>query len=85
MSLSAELKDLKAGTIISFYKPVEENQIKKTSVWAQSLLPRARPEHFSQCLACVRVLLEQTRPVCKTKEQYIKLASLMTAYYDVYS
>ena len=70
---------LKAGTIIGIYQPIED-QIEETSAQAQNVLPGACPEHILKCSGHVPALLKQARPVCKTKKQYIKLASLLTSY-----
>ena len=85
MNVSAEPQELKAGTIIGIYKPIDKNQIEETSVWAQSVLPGACQEHNFKCPANARALLKLARPVCETDEQNKKLASLLTAYQDVFS
>ena len=49
------------------------------------MLPDACPDHVTQCPFHVRPLLEQTRQVCETDDQFAKLAGLLTAYKDVFS
>ena len=80
INLCAEPQELRMVTIIGIYQPVEEDQIREVDVRAQSVLLSAYPEHVATCPACVRFLLKQARPVCKTEEQSTKIASLLTAY-----
>ena len=44
-----------------------------------------RHDHVTKCSPYVRLLLEQTRQICETDNQFAKLASLFTAYQDVFS
>ena len=64
MNLGMEPRELKAGTVIGIYQPVEEDQIETTDVRAKSVLPGACPDHVTKCPAHVRPLLEQTRQAC---------------------
>ena len=85
MNLGMEPHELKAGTVIGTYQPVEEDQIEASDVRAQSVLPGACPDHVTKCPPHVRPLLEQARQICKTDDQFAKLAGLLTAYQDVFS
>ena len=48
MNLGTEPRELKAGTIIGVYQPIEEDQIEATEVQAKSVLPGACPEHVTR-------------------------------------
>ena len=85
MNQSMKPQELKAGTVIGIYQPVEEDQIEMTHVRAKSVLPGACPDHVTKCPAHARPLLEQTRQVCKTNDQFASLAGLLTAYQDGFS
>ena len=78
MNLSMEPLELKAGTVIGIYQPVEKDQIEASDVRAKSILPRACHDHVTKCPPRVRPLLEQARQICKTAN--VKLACLLTAY-----
>ena len=52
---------------------------------AKSILPGACQEHVTRCPAHVRPLLEQTRQICETADQFARLAGLLIAYQDVFS
>ena len=71
--------------MIGIYQPVEEDQIEASDVRAKSVLPGACPDHVTKCPPHVRQLLEQTRHICETDNQFAKLAGLLTAYQDVFS
>ena len=77
--------ELKAGTVIGIYQPVEEDQIEASDVQAKSVLPGACHDHVTKCPPHVRPLLEQARQICETDDQFAKLAGLLTAYQDVFS
>ena len=77
--------ELKAGTVIGIYQPVEEDQIEASDVQAKSVLPGACQDHVTKCPPHVRPLLEQARQICETDDQFAKLAGLLTAYQDVFS
>ena len=47
MNLRMEPRELKAGTVIKIYQPVEKNQIKASNVRAQSVLPGTCPDHVT--------------------------------------
>ena len=49
------------------------------------MLLGACPDHVTKCAAHVRPLLKQTRQVCETDDQFVRLAGLLTAYQDVFS
>ena len=83
MILGMEPRELKAGTVIGIYQPVEKDQIKTTDVRAKSVLPGACQDHVTKCPAYVRSLLEQTRQICETDNQFVRLAGLLTAYQNV--
>ena len=85
MNLGMEPCELKAGTVIGIYQPVEEDQVEASDVQAKSVLPGACHEHVTKCPPHVRPLLEQTRQICKTDDQFVKLAGLLTAYQGVFS
>ena len=85
MNLGMEPRELKAGTVIAIYQPVEEDQIEMSDVRAQSVLPGACPDRVTKCPPHVRPLLEQARQICETDDQFAKLAGLLTAYQDVFS
>ena len=85
MNLGTEPRELKAGTIIGVYQPVDEDQIEAAEVQAKSVLPGACSEHVTRCPPHVRPLLEQTRQICETDDQFAKLAGLLIAYQDVFS
>ena len=85
MNLGMEPRELKAGTVIRIYQPVEEDQIEASEVRAQSVLPGACSDHVTKCLPHVRPLLKQARQICETDNQFAKLASLLIAYQDVFS
>ena len=85
MNLGTEPRELKAGTIIGIYQPVDEDQIEAAEVQAKSVLPGACSEHVTRCPPHVRPLLEQTRQICETDDQFAKLAGLLIAYQDVFS
>ena len=80
-----EPRELKAGTVIGIYQPVEKDQIEASDVRAKSVLPGACPDHVTQCPPHVRPLLEKTRQIFETDDQFVKLAGLLTAYQDVFS
>ena len=85
MNLGTEPRELKAGIIIGVYQPVDEDQIEAAEVQAKSVLPGACSEHVTRCPPHVRPLLEQTRQICETDDQFAKLAGLLIAYQDVFS
>ena len=85
MNLGREPRELKAGTVIRIYQPVEEDQIEASEVRAQSVLPGACSDHVTKCLPHVRPLLKQARQICETDNQFAKLAGLLIAYQDVFS
>ena len=85
MNLGTEPRELKAGTIIGIYQPIEEDQVEDTDVQAKSILPGACQDHVTRCPAHVRPLLEQTRQICETDDQFARLAGLLIAYQDVFS
>ena len=85
MNLGMEPRELKADTVIGIYQPVEEDQIETSDVRALSVLPGACPDHVTKCPPHVRPLLEQTRQICETDNQFSKLAGLLIAYQDVFS
>ena len=64
---------------------MDEDQIEAAEVQAKSVLPGACSEHVTQCPPHVRPLLEQTRQICETDDQFAKLAGLLIAYQDVFS
>ena len=80
MNLGTEPRELKAGTIIGIYQPIDEDQIEDAEVQAKSILPGACQEHVTRCPAHIRPLLEQTRQVCETADQFARLAGLLIAY-----
>lgn len=69
---------------MDIYQPLDEDQVEEAGIQTQNVLPKACSEHVAKCPAHVRPLLEQTKPVCESEDQFSKLASL-TAYQDVYS
>ena len=71
---------MKAGTVIGIYNPVEEDQMKAVEIQAKSVLPRACQDLMSRYPPLVQPLLERTRQICETEDQFVKLASLLTAY-----
>ena len=85
MNLGMEPRELKAGTVIGIYQPVEKDQIEASDVRTQSVLPSACPDHATKCPPNVRLLLEQARQICETDNQFAKLAGLLTTYQDVFS
>ena len=76
---------LAAGTIIGIYQYIEENQIEAAEVQAKSVLPGACQDYVTRCPPHVLPLLEQTRQIYKTDDQFAKLAGLLIAYQDVFS
>ena len=68
MNLGTEPREQKAGTIIGIYQPIEEDQVEDTDVKAKSILPGACQDHVTRCPAHVRLLLDQTRQICKTDD-----------------
>ena len=49
MNLGMEPRELKAGTVIGIYQPVEEDQIEASDVRAQNVLPGACTDHATKC------------------------------------
>ena len=60
MNLDMKPLELKAGTVIGIYQPVEEGQIKALDVRAKSVLPGACHNHVTKCSPHVRLLLKRT-------------------------
>ena len=85
INLGTEPRELKAGTITGVYQPIEEDQIEAAEVQTNSVLPGACQDHVTRCPPHVRPLLEQTHQICKTDDQFAKLAGLLIAYHDVFS
>ena len=73
------------STIIGIYQPIEEDQVEAAEAQAKSILPEACQDHVTRCPSHVRLLLEQTRQICETDNQFAKLAGLLIAYQDVFS
>ena len=48
-NLGTEPRELKAGTIIGIYQPIEEDQVEDTEVQAKSILPGACQDHVFRC------------------------------------
>ena len=42
-------------------------------------------DHVTKCPLYVRPLLEKTRQICETNDQFAKLAGLLIAYQDMFS
>ena len=85
LNLSSEPQELKSGSIIGLYQPVDDDQVEEHSVHARSVLDREGPATTADCPEHVLPLLSQTRAVCETPEQYNRMAQLLTAYSDVFS
>ena len=85
LNLTREPQQLRAGSVIGVYQPVEEDQVEGPPVQARSVLDGDRQTTTADCPAHVLSLLEQTRGVCETEAQYQQMAHLLTAYGDVFS
>ena len=85
MNLDTVPWELKAGIIIGIYPPIEEDKVEAPEVQAKSILQGACQDHITRCPSHVRPLLEQTRQICKTGDQFAKLAGLLIAYQDMFS
>ena len=85
INLSSEPQELKARIAIGIYQPVKEDQIKRIDVWAKSVLPGACPEPVARCSGHVRLLLVQAKLVCKSEDQYARLAGLLSNYQNKFS
>ena len=55
------------------------------TAWQLRHANRACHEHVTKCLSHVRQLLEETCKICKTDDRFAKLATLLTAYQNVFS
>ena len=64
MNLGTEPRELKAGTIIGIYQPIEEDQVEAAEVQVKSILPRAcpRPTFAGANMTDLRNI----QPVCQT-------------------
>ena len=85
LNLSSEPQELKSGSVIGLYQPIEEDQIEEAPIRARSILDRTSQATVADCPEHVLPLLNQTREVCDTVEQYNQMAHLLTAYADVFS
>ena len=85
LNLTGEPQQLKSGQIIGIYQPVEDDQVEEPPIHARSVLDNNSEPTTASCPEHVTPLLEQTRAVCQTTEQYSRMAQLLTAYGDVFS
>ena len=85
INLGMKPRELTADTVIGIYHPVEKDQIEATYAQAKSVLPEACHDHVTKCPPYRRPLLEQTRQIWETNDQFAKLADLLTTYKDVIS
>ena len=85
LNLTSEPQQLRSGLVIGLYQPVEEDQVEESSVHARSVLDDAPSTLRADCPEHVRPLLEQTKEVCETTDQYRRMAHLLTVYGDVFS
>ena len=85
LNLTGEPQQLKSGQIIEIYQPVEDDQVEEPPIHARSVLDNNSEPTTASCPEHVTSLLEQTRAVCQTTEQYSRMAQLLTAYGDVFS
>ena len=84
MNLSAEPQEMKAGTIISIYPPIEENQIEEKcagSELAAGSLPGTR---FQMCRLCTS-LVREGKTSLQNGGTVHETGHLLTAYYDIFS
>ena len=70
MNIDKELQELKAGTIIRIYQPIKEDQVEAAEVQTKSILPGACQDHVTRFPSHVHTLLEQTRQICETDDQF---------------
>ena len=85
LNLTSEPQQLKSGMVIGVYQPVEDEQIEDPPIQARSVLDDNQLTSHPDCPEHVLPLLEQTKGVCETDEQYGRMAHLLTAYSDVFS
>ena len=84
LNLSSEPQELKSGSIIGLYQPIEDDQVEEHSVCARSVLD-GEGLTTADCPEHVLPLLNQTREICESADQYNQMARLLTAYSDVFS